>query len=194
MMRRTVPIGCAAGALRRWRRRGHRVGAPGDPPGQTPLTAWGFITNPVPSLFLLASLYFYINGLNSWPNPTHPSSNWQKASFFAGILVLFAALQSPVEPLAEHYFSIHQVQHILVRMVGPLLILLGAPVDADAARDANVAAAGRDSPHCADFGRHWIYWKITNPVFTIAAFLVCCSSGRFRGPTTWRCITTTCMS
>ena len=100
----------------------------GIPPGQTPLTAWGFITNPVPSLFLLASLYFYINGLNNWRNPTHPVNNWQKASFFSGIVVLFAALQSPMEPLAEHYFAIHQLQHLLVRMVGPLLILLGAPL------------------------------------------------------------------
>ena len=29
----------------------------GIPPGQTPATAWGFITNPVPSLFLLLAVY-----------------------------------------------------------------------------------------------------------------------------------------
>ena len=124
----------------------------GIPPGQTPVTAWGFITNPVPSLLLLASLYFYINGLNNWPNPTHPINNWQKASFFAGIVVLFAALQSPIEPLAEHYFAIHQLQHLLVRMVGPLLILLGAPLT-PVEGHAGLDEAGRHPAGGADAGR-----------------------------------------
>ncbi len=143
----------------------------GIPPGQTPATAWGFVTNPVPSLFLLAAVYFYINGLNNWPNKTHPINIWQKVSFFAGILVLFFALQSPMEPLAEHYFSIHQVQHLLVRMVGPLLILLGAPLTPmlrgmppwlrqDVIRRIVRQPAAR-----------WVYGKITNPVFTVVTFL-----------------------
>ena len=76
----------------------------GIPPGQTPATAWGFVTNPVPSLFLLGAVYLYVNGLNNWPNPTHRVNAWQKACFFAGILVLFAALQSPIEPLSGALF------------------------------------------------------------------------------------------
>lgn len=143
----------------------------GIPPGQTPATAWGFVTNPVPSLFLLAALYFYINGLNNWPNPTHPVSRWQKASFFAGILVLFAALQSPMEPLAEHYFAIHQLQHLLVRMVGPLLLLLGAPLTPMLRgmppwlRQSLVRRLVRMP------AARWLYGKITNPVFTVVLFL-----------------------
>ena len=172
MMRRALWAGVIAGGLAAL-----TVGAgvasahQGIPPGQTPLTAWGFITNPIPSLLLLASLYFYINGLNNWPNPTHPVSNWQKASFFAGIVVLFAALQSPVEPLAEHYFAIHQVQHILVRMVGPLLILLGAPLTPMLRGMPAWLRQGVIRRIVRTAIARWIYWKITNPVFTIAAFL-----------------------
>ena len=143
----------------------------GIPPGQTPVTAWGFITNPVPSLLLLATLYFYINGLNNWPNPTHPINNWQKASFFAGIVVLFAALQSPIEPLAEHYFAIHQLQHLLVRMVGPLLILLGAPLTPMLRGMPAWMRQGVIRPVVRTRVAHWIYGKITNPVFTIFLFL-----------------------
>ncbi len=143
----------------------------GIPPGQTPATAWGFITNPVPSLFLLAAVYLYVNGLNNWPNPTHRVNAWQKACFFAGILVLFAALQSPIEPLAEHYFSVHQVQHLLVRMVGPLLILLGAPL--------TPMLRGMPTWVRQNIVRHlvrsrlarWVYGKATNPVFTTVTFL-----------------------
>ena len=143
----------------------------GIPPGQTPATAWGFVTNPVPSLFLLAAVYFYINGLNHWPNKTHPINIWQKTSFFAGILVLFLALQSPMEPLAEHYFSVHQVQHLLVRMVGPLLILLGAPLTPMLRGmppwlRQNVIRRIVRQP-----AARWLYGKITNPIFTVVTFL-----------------------
>ena len=175
-MRRAFPVSIAAGvggglALALLVNVGVASAHQGIPPGQTPLTAWGFVTNPIPSLFLLAALYFYINGLNNWPNPTHPINNWQKASFFAGILTLFAALQSPVEPLAEHYFAIHQLQHLLVRMIGPLLILLGAPLTPMLRgmpawlRQGVIRRVVRTSI------ARWIYWKLTNPVFTIVAFL-----------------------
>ena len=143
----------------------------GIPPGQTAATAWGFTTNPVPSLILLAALYLYVNGLNNWPNRTHPITRWQQASFYAGILVLFVALQSPVEPLAEHYFAIHQVQHLLVRMVGPLLILLGAPLTPILRgmptwlRQEVVRRIVR-----LRFAR-WVYGKITNPILTTVMFL-----------------------
>lgn len=143
----------------------------GIPPGQTPATAWGFITNPVPSLFLLGAVYLYVNGLNNWPNPTHRINAWQKGCFFAGVLVLFAALQSPIEPLAEHYFSIHQAQHVMVRMVGPLLILLGAPLTPMLrgmptwARQNIVRRLVRSRLARA------IYGKATNPVFTTVTFL-----------------------
>lgn len=143
----------------------------GIPPGQTPATAWGFVTNPVPSLFLLAALYFYINGLNNWTNPTHPVSRWQKASFFAGILVLFAALQSPMEPLAEHYFAIHQLQHLLVRMVGPLLLLLGAPLTPMLRGMPPWLRQGAVRGLVRMPAARWLYGKITNPIFTVVLFL-----------------------
>ena len=171
-MMRALPVGMAAGVLASLTVGvGVAAAHQGIPPGQTPLTAWGFITNPVPSLFLLAALYFYINGLNNWPNPTHPVTNWQKASFFAGIVVLFAALQSPVEPLAEHYFAIHQVQHILVRMIGPLLILLGAPLTPTLRGMPAWLRQGVVRRLVRTAAARWVYYRITNPVFTIGAFL-----------------------
>jgi len=49
--------------------------------------------------------------------------------FFAlGVLVLFLALASPIDHIGEKYlFSVHMVQHILIGMVAPPLILLGIP-------------------------------------------------------------------
>jgi putative membrane protein len=98
----------------------------GIAPGQNPLTAWK--SNPLPSLALFLAAYLYVNGLSRWENPSHPVTPWQRISFFAGLFAIFLALQSPIDPLSEHQFSIHQVQHLLMRMTAPLLVLLGAPL------------------------------------------------------------------
>ncbi|HLF29349.1 MAG TPA: cytochrome c oxidase assembly protein [Anaerolineae bacterium] len=48
--------------------------------------------------------------------------------FTSGVLVLAFALMSPIDHIGEQYlFSIHMVQHILLAMVAPPLILLGLP-------------------------------------------------------------------
>jgi putative membrane protein len=49
-------------------------------------------------------------------------------AFFSGLFAIFLALQSPIDPLADHLFSVHQVQHMLLRMIAPILILLGLPL------------------------------------------------------------------
>lgn len=99
----------------------------GVDPGDNIWLAWN-TGNPLPSLFLFVAAYLYVNGLGKWERPSHPVNIWQKISFFSGLFLIFIALQSPVDPLAEHYFFVHQVQHLIIRMVGPLLVLLGAPL------------------------------------------------------------------
>lgn len=50
------------------------------------------------------------------------------ACFTCGVLLLFLALQSPIDSIGENYlFSIHMVQHIMLQMIAPALILLGVP-------------------------------------------------------------------
>jgi putative membrane protein len=94
--------------------------------GQNPLTAWN--TNPIPTLLLLVPAYLYLTGMERWHYPSYDIGFWQKVSFFSGLVAIFLALQSPIDPLADHLFSIHQVQHMLLRMIAPILILLGLPL------------------------------------------------------------------
>ena len=48
--------------------------------------------------------------------------------FSGGILTLLVADASPIHDLSEHYlFSAHMVQHMLMTMVAPPLLLLGTP-------------------------------------------------------------------
>lgn len=48
--------------------------------------------------------------------------------FSAGLATIFIALQSPIDVLANMLFLMHMIQHILLMMVAPPLILLGLPV------------------------------------------------------------------
>ena len=52
-----------------------------------------------------------------------------KATFFlSGVLLLFLSLISPLDMLAHGYlFSAHMVQHIILLLIAPLLLLLGIP-------------------------------------------------------------------
>ena len=52
----------------------------------------------------------------------------QVAVFLAGVLVILIALISPLHELGDEYlFSAHMVQHLLLTLVAPPLLLLGTP-------------------------------------------------------------------
>jgi cytochrome c oxidase assembly factor CtaG len=53
---------------------------------------------------------------------------WRSLCFVAGVLVLLLALVSPIDTLADGYlFSAHMVQHILLILVVPPLLIMGLP-------------------------------------------------------------------
>jgi putative membrane protein len=47
--------------------------------------------------------------------------------FYGGLLVIVAAIDSPIDRYADRLFWVHMVQHVLLTMVAPPLILLGRP-------------------------------------------------------------------
>ena len=53
---------------------------------------------------------------------------WRLIAFQAGLLTLFLALSSPLHELAELLLQFHMIQHLLLMMVVPPLLLLGAPI------------------------------------------------------------------
>lgn len=55
-------------------------------------------------------------------------SVWRLIAFETGLLTLFLALASPLHPLAELLVQFHMIQHLLLMMVAPSLLLLGAPI------------------------------------------------------------------
>jgi putative membrane protein len=53
---------------------------------------------------------------------------WRAGAFLAGLSAVWIALASPVDAWNEFLLTAHMVQHMLLMMVAPPLILLGAPV------------------------------------------------------------------
>src|SRR5271168_2682699 len=50
------------------------------------------------------------------------------AAFLSGLSAIFIALASPIEPFAYFFLQVHMLQHLLLMMAAPALLLLGAPM------------------------------------------------------------------
>jgi putative membrane protein len=92
--------------------------------------AWSWSLHP--SVFvgtgLLGALYFY--GIGPWRRrrgfPAAPG--WQVACFVGALLLLLGSLNGPLHDLSDYYlFSAHMVQHMLLTLVFPPLLLAGTP-------------------------------------------------------------------
>ena len=87
--------------------------------------AWQFTPDIVIGTMIVAALY--AAGLHHLKGRSASPSAWRDASFVAGLSLIFLALQSPLDALADHSFALHQIQHLLLHAAGPMLIMLAAP-------------------------------------------------------------------
>jgi len=94
-------------------------------PGQNLWAAWDL--TPEITLGTLLAAGLYATGLWRRRHKTDAVRIWRHVSFFAGLAAIFLAFQSPIDPIAERVFLMHQVQHLLLRLLGPMLLFLAAP-------------------------------------------------------------------
>lgn len=93
-------------------------------------------------------------------------------SFVAGVLTVLLVMCTKLNDYGMVMFSVHMVQHMVISMLSPILLLLGAPITL-ALRALPVAGKGRKGP------REWLLWVlhsrymriITHPAFTIPLFI-----------------------
>ncbi|MEV5979395.1 cytochrome c oxidase assembly protein [Streptomyces sp. NPDC052114] len=93
-------------------------------------------------------------------------------SFVLGVLTVLLVMCTKLNDYGMVMFSVHMVQHMVISMLSPILLLLGAPITL-ALRALPVAARGSKGP------REWLLWLlhsrymriITHPAFTIPLFI-----------------------
>jgi putative membrane protein len=78
---------------------------------------------------LLGALYVWgIGPLRRRRDLGPPVSPVRRLAFFAGLAVLLVALNGPIHDLSDYYlFSVHMVQHLLLTLVLPPLLICGTP-------------------------------------------------------------------
>jgi cytochrome c oxidase assembly factor CtaG len=93
------------------------------------LTAWHFIPSVVVGCVALAGLYLYAIGpLRRRSALGEPVKRSRVVVFLLGVLVILLALISPLDELGDEYlFSAHMLQHLLITLVAPPLLLWGTP-------------------------------------------------------------------
>ncbi|MEN9732345.1 MAG: putative electron transport protein YccM [Verrucomicrobiota bacterium] len=95
-------------------------------PVEAVLTSWNLA--PGPLLGLVASGAVYLRGWRRLAvQVPERFPVWRCGAFLAGLLTLFVAIASPVDAFAGWLLSVHMVQHLLLTMVAPPLLLLGTP-------------------------------------------------------------------
>ncbi|MFE6668790.1 cytochrome c oxidase assembly protein [Streptomyces sp. NPDC057697] len=92
--------------------------------------------------------------------------------FVVGVLSIALVMCTKLNDYGMVMFSVHMVQHMVISMLSPILLLLGAPVTL-ALRALPVAGRGRTGPRELLLKLlHSRYMKIiTHPVFTIPLFI-----------------------
>lgn len=85
--------------------------------------------NPLIAVSLLLPLWAYAHGvMYLWRKRIgHGIARWQVAAFVSGIFVIFIALVSPIDTLGEQLLSVHMIQHLLLIIIAPVLLVIGTP-------------------------------------------------------------------
>lgn len=92
------------------------------------LLSWNF--RPDVSLVLLLAGLLYVRGWYHLRHKkgSHLACRWPLVSYVTGLLALTLALLSPIDVLQSMLFLMHMVQHLLLMLIAPPLLLLANPM------------------------------------------------------------------
>src|SRR5262249_60775194 len=101
------------------------VAAPSAPSWNVLVTDWSL---DVAFPFVVAAAALYVIGVRRLHARGRPWPGGRTAAFLSGLAVVLVATESGVAAYDRVLFSLHIGQHLLLGMVAPLLLVLGAPV------------------------------------------------------------------
>ncbi len=80
---------------------------------------------PLVAVVVTALLYLHGGRLSATASTT--AKRWRGVAFYAGLVSIVLAVDSPVDAYADRLFWAHMVQHVVLMMVAPPLLLIGRP-------------------------------------------------------------------
>jgi cytochrome c oxidase assembly factor CtaG len=92
------------------------------------LSTWSGDPLPWIGTVLAITLYLAAVRIVDRAHPATPVPRWRIAAWLAGVAVVALALVSAVHIYAGSLFTVHMVQHLLLAMVAPPLLAIGAPM------------------------------------------------------------------
>jgi putative copper resistance protein D len=94
------------------------------------LTAWQFGEWFALLAFIVhvAAVVWYLGAVLRLRHRGRSWSRWRTAAFVSGVFVLDVAVVSGLASYDDQVFTVHVVQHLLLMMVAPPLLALGAPI------------------------------------------------------------------
>ncbi|WP_154732856.1 cytochrome c oxidase assembly protein [Conexibacter sp. W3-3-2] len=92
----------------------------------SPDTSWTFAPGPALLVALLLGAYLWrFRAVRATASGPRDAPVWRLCVFLLGIVLLCAALFSPLDILGEQIFAMHMVQHVLLLDIVPILLILG---------------------------------------------------------------------
>ena len=130
-----------------------------------PLVEW-------PTAVAAVAAVLYARGGRLSASPASAEKRWRGIAFYSGITTAVLAIGSPIDAYADRLFWSHMVQHVLLTMVAPPLILLGRPwprvlrpfarsIRRQAARTILTGGTLRDRLQKGPFSIEDAIWKLT---------------------------------
>src|SRR6204780_1046591 len=125
------------------------------PVSQAVLLSWS--VPPAATFALVLTALVYLRGWSLMRHAGVPFVPlWRAVSFLLGLLSLWIALASPLDTFSGFVLTAHMLQHMVLMMLAPPLILLGAPVIP--------LVRGLPAFAAREFAGPFLNWRVANRV------------------------------
>jgi putative membrane protein len=134
------------------------------------LLPWQFY----PSVFLACAvvLALYVRGLLALRRRGAGVGFGRAFTFFLGVALNYAVMQTYVDFLAQHMFWIHRLQHLILHHIGPVLIVLAAPGPVlRAGTPAKIVQSLRSVPSWIEHPVRLLFRTLQHPLVAPALFV-----------------------